>query len=761
MEGRFSGARKQGADILVPLLFFIAAVAIRALPWNHVFAGGNVYLYDPDCYIRVRKVLVYLNVFPHTFVHDYFQGFPAGTGVISPPVMEYLIAGLLFPFRGFAQLTSWLPHFAALVPPVVGGVTVLLLFRLVNSVFGLVPAIAASLVLVVSPPHIDATVLGRFDNEMAEPLLLLLVFSSYAKTYGSVRNRRAWAIAGVLSVVYLSVWRGALFPLAIIGFDLLARVCVVGRSSEDGRAIAGNAALMYLLMAALVSFVCLADIGGAGPLFAYNIISWFHVALFGGAALLFGACGWFVTARSYPAPVRALTGGAVIIALAMIAAAVGNNLLAGVDVLGSGSPWLNSIEQYQRGVGLPALRFYGMPVVLAPFLLLLFRNPVFRDFPWKRFLSIGTLVFFAAAILRQRYGMYCSLYAAILIGAAAYAFREHVRERGKTFAMRQAGIGIAALALLAAPSGAYCRGLFNAGAGFSIRGDIEETLVWIRDHTPPAGDPYRPSSKPAYGVLARWDYSGWIESVALRPSVTTAFGTEAYGMEEAARFFLASDEDEMDAVLRRNGVRYLIVDKMMGDLGMYAGLIGDQRRLLERSWDANRGDYVTLPTAEAFSLVVSRLFFADGAARSAGPVTFRPVEGLQLVYESSSQANVFGFPWEIKKIKVFEYCRGASLVVNGRPGERVAVSQEIETNQGRRFTNVQEKVVGKEGSVLFRVAYAVKNAPGTTGATGPAAVLHRSKRYEVLFTDEDIERGGTVTLRVAPLPASVIPSTGG
>lgn len=210
--------------------------------------------------------------------------------------------------------------------------------------------------------------------------------------------------------------------------------------------------------------------------------------------------------------------------------------------------------------------------------------------------------------------------------------------------------------------------MYDKGVGYDIKGDIEDTMLWIRNNTPSAGDPYRPYIKPDYGIMAHWNYSGWIESIAQRPSVTTSYGMETYGMEEAAQFFLSTDESEMRAVLDKNKVRYMVIDKMMDSIPMYAEIIGRKNIYVTEQWDTKLDTKVYNVTGKIFALIVTRLFAADGSMVSAGNILFKPVEGVRLVYESLSPADIFGLPWEVKRIKVFEYVKGATVKVSGIPG---------------------------------------------------------------------------------------------
>lgn len=662
--------------------------------------------------------------------------------------MEYLVAAVAYPFRTLSILVPILEVFVAVVPVIIGALTVILMYRWACCYFGRAAAAAASLVLALYPPFVDATVLGRFDNEMLEPLLLLAAFRLYIKTYEDEGARLPWFAVGIMSVLYLSVWRGGTFPLAIVGVDMLIRI-VSSRHAEKRAMELGKAGMvMYLVAACIIVFICATNVWGTRPIFSFNIISWFHAALFGAAAAILFLTSVLVTWRTRSKTIFSVSSylALAIITLTLVAILI-RDIWLGFKVVGGGNVWLDSISQYERGTSIRTiLSFNGGLFFAMPFMLIGFRSRVFKHIIWLRFVTLWTLVMIIAALARVRYTEYLGLNAALLSGMAVYYVSENLRDNRQSFKKVVEYTVTVAILALQIPTCHFFQALHASGSSFNIKGDIEDTMLWLRDNTPSAGDPYRPYIKPDYGVLARWDYSGWIEAIAERPTLATSFGTETYGMEEIARFFLSASEKEMENILRKNEIRYLIVDKMMGDLPMYARILGQENTFFSEEWDPERNTTAYLLNKNVFGLIVSRLFFADGSTRKVGDIPFKPVEGVRLVYESFSAADILGFPWEIKKLKVFEYTIGATLKVRGIPGEVAAISQLIETNQGRRFTFHNEKVIGTDGTSSFTLMYKNKIGHGTTGAVSPVTIFYRSKNVTLSILNADIDKGETISL---------------
>lgn len=712
------------------VVVFVIALVMRLLFWEQVFVSGRVHYYDPDCYMRLRKIMVYLTAFPKTAIHDYYQGFPHGTGVISPPTMEYLLAAVFWPFRSMSSLLPFVERLIAFIPPIIGALTAALLCRFTAGIAGVSAGFFAGLMLAILPVHIDVTVLGRFDNEMAEPLLLLIAFWGYTRTYYATERVGPWVFVGAAAFLYLSLWRGGVIFLTIIGVDMLLRLWLE-RDVLQHRTVTGNGAVfMYGTTAGLLALVCSTNLWGSRQLFSYNIISWFHVVLFAGA----GGFIWSISrglGKSRSVCISWITGWIFLMLLAL-----GPEVLSGISVLRGGNPWLDSISQYQRYTD-PAtlLSYFGLiPLLFFPGLYLLIREfgSSLRE---RRFLVIWCLAALIAAVVRWRYAGYFGLNvafaAAISVSLLIHRFR----------ASRSAVTACAFLVLLLfqAPALLALQSLYKTGTLNVFRGTVEDSMMWLREHTPSAGDSYRPDIKPAYGVLARWDFGGWIETVAQRPTLATSYGTETYGMEETARFFLATDETKMAAVLRSNGVRYLMLDSTYGTrLPMYAALIGEKCAMLDQQRNTITGRLSYTPNALFYNLIASRLYYADGSQVDSASYRFAPVEGVRLRYESSSPANVSGLPWYIASLKVFEYLPGATLSVLTAPESVVRLTQLVETNIGRRFEFRNEKKADKEGHVSFTIVYGPKNGE-ETGSVGPVGLEINGRRSTLTVTSADIE----------------------
>lgn len=716
------------------ILLFLFATAVRMINFLDIFPGGGaVYLYEPDCYMRLRKVMVYLAAFPRPLVFDYFQGYPHGTGIISAPLMEYLLAAVLFPFTGHRIDEQQLAALMAFIPPVAGGVTVALLYLLVRQWFGTVSGVVATVFLALLPIHIESTLLGRFDNEMMEPLMFVLVTHLYLRTYQN-ETLRNWLFLGMVQTLFIILWRGALVPLAIIGTDILLRVY---RSEGRGR-FNRDAATCYLLPAALFALVCLTDIWGTRDSFTYNIISWFHVLLFTLAgAVVFAADLLAAERRS----VRLLTGGAMVAACLTLFPF----LKPGLMVAAGGDDWIDSITQY-----LPAYRdgstlyFYGIFPIVAPLVAWIWLKKGEREqFP-RRFLLLSLLFFFLLALLRRRFGHFYGIEAAIAAGIVPLLLREKLGGRMTSSPLITYALSLAALFPLQLTTAAVFPSLSSQTTG-PIKGDLEQAFLWLRNNTPPAGDPFHPDRLPAYSVLTHWDLGGYLETIGQRPSVATSYGMETYGLEEAGRLFLSTDSAGLMQVLDRNRSKYMILYNPLDKLEMYTRLLKVENRYFVDKWDPQRKQHAFVPTSEALNLAVLRLFVADGSMLPLGNLTFQPIEGVRLVYESASPAELGGFPREVRQAKIFERVPGAKVVVSPPGGCTVMAEQTVVTNQGREFIYRNLGCVDGAGGVAVVLPYPPKVGE-STGAVGPAIISCGGRRTTAEISAVAVTSGKTIPL---------------
>ena len=101
---------------LAPTALFVAALAIRALPWRTVFVGDTVLLFDHDAYYHLRRIVWSVVHFPRVLDFDSYLNFPEGARAIWTPCFDWLVALLALPFAEPRQLAS-IERVAVWAPP--------------------------------------------------------------------------------------------------------------------------------------------------------------------------------------------------------------------------------------------------------------------------------------------------------------------------------------------------------------------------------------------------------------------------------------------------------------------------------------------------------------------------------------------------------------------------------------------------------------------------------------------------------------------
>jgi len=164
-----------------------------------------------------------------------------------------------------------------------------------------------------------------------------------------------------------------------------------------------------------------------------------------------------------------------------------------------------------------------------------------------------------------------------------------------------------------------------------MNSDWRESMDWMADNTPETGVSYttiydqRSFEYPAgsYGVMSWWDYGHLITYIAKRIPNANPFQQGVAGPDGAAAYFMSSSEDEANAILDRDGTRYIVTDIEM-DTGKFwamatwdnASLATDpyQMTLYVQSQD-NPNSYspARMNKQEYYMTIISRLHNFDGS----------------------------------------------------------------------------------------------------------------------------------------------------
>jgi len=623
----------------VRLACALALVAIASLAvWlrcyfviDDVFAGGDVRFQDSDAYCHMRAVDRLVANFPHAAEFDPYMCFPGGAEVPVAPLLDYVMAATAIVLGGGHPSQRLIDAVGAWTPVILGALTLIPAYFLAAALFGRITGLLAAALLAIAPGNfLRGSLLGYADHHAAEALLATLVMMILVRAiHPRLTDRRsgragadlcepdlkraalggAWA--GVALGLYLLTWRGGAITVGALVVWLVVQwtLDVLRRRSTGPLAAVGLAifSIPLLMTAALgaekfgMVYYLAALLAGLGM----TVILW-------GIERLGARCRW-------PVNIFPLLVAAAMAVLGVVAELCVPGLVRGAasqfgmftnrgaaDTIREVVPLLRDSDGWTL---IHAWRQFATQFFLSiAALLWLAGRAARRGEPGIVLLTVWSGIMLAATLGQNRYSYYYAVNASILsafLGGAlitrCWAVRrphdrgapEPSRTESATVTPARWALRIFALVAIAggwiAPN--FSPALFTARNATLPHPDWHSALTWLRENTPePFGDasayyglhaapPQAPGAPgyvhppTAYGVMSWWDYGYWIMRVGRR--IPTANPTQ-HAAVASARFFTARSEGDAAAIAREFGVRYVIIDCLMGfaRLGESDSLVG-------------------------------------------------------------------------------------------------------------------------------------------------------------------------------------------
>jgi dolichyl-diphosphooligosaccharide--protein glycosyltransferase len=749
-------------DALPLFCIFLAALAVRWLPYHACFAADRTYFFGTDPYYHLRRVLLTVADFRHMPSIDYYLGYPEGTPNMLAPLMYLFSGALSWIAAGGRQPDQQLVEaVCAAAPTVWGALSCIPVFYLGRQLAGRLAGFVAAACMAIIPASLLQTLVGVFDNNGLEPLIAAVFFlavatllqeQSLAEHKGKLLSGQVIA-AGLAGWIALFTWRGSVMFFIIVGVFALGETlaaCFYRRSPCSGLGLIGSS---YLLIGALTVPFVSAGLWGAQPTMKFNVISWFHVLAIvgGGVLLLLIARIPEQYYRSSRAPKAAILVVAVLfsaaICLLFFQGKKGGGDISLLNYFFADNPWgieeLEGLFMGKNGFSLMApattlsFGFWTFPVVWLVLILKEIRNGFNR--PRIVLFLVWSLVFMVITVGRVRFAPLFSLGVAICLGILAARITELPDRFRSNFPWVTTKIfAIALVGLLLLPSWVLISRLPRHSYKYSITEDLFATLDWMRVNTPATSFFYTPWNRPEYGVLAAWDFGHWINYIARRPAIATPMLTETYGIEPQARFFLSENNEEAEGILRENSIKYVMITNTLRQLANFSRMIGlKPDTFLEETRDRS-GQVVDTVKPKWFDLLSTRLLICDGMpvpGTKGSPPAF-----LQLAYESRGILDVRGFAGNVASIKIFETVKGATLRGKTAPRTVLTCAIPIVTNQGRKFIWQVDSVSGADGSFLLRVPYSSESS-GPVHALSPYVLKTIAGQRLVRVTNEAVKNG--------------------
>jgi asparagine N-glycosylation enzyme membrane subunit Stt3 len=199
---------------------FLLGLLLRLVPARNALIGGDILFYGYDSFYHVRRIFYTMENFPETLWFDSYLNHPWGFELSWPPLFDQVVAAVALILGGGERGVEMA---AALVPPILGSVSILVLYLLGKKLFGARVALLSALLLAIDPKHIARTHFGCPDHDVLESLLILgaILLLAYALTE---RERKVWfgAASGVLIAAVAYTWLGA--PIYMVAILIYATI---------------------------------------------------------------------------------------------------------------------------------------------------------------------------------------------------------------------------------------------------------------------------------------------------------------------------------------------------------------------------------------------------------------------------------------------------------------------------------------------------------------------------------------------------------
>jgi dolichyl-diphosphooligosaccharide--protein glycosyltransferase len=149
------------------------------LSYASVTSNGSITFTGYDDFYHMRRILYTASNFPHSLNFDSYLNYPYGFEVGWPPFFD-LLGALLAKIFGGSQSNLYAAEFAgALLPVLLGILTIIPLYVLTSAVFDRKTGLLAASIFAVLPAHIYISRFGALDHHVAEALLSTAAYAFF------------------------------------------------------------------------------------------------------------------------------------------------------------------------------------------------------------------------------------------------------------------------------------------------------------------------------------------------------------------------------------------------------------------------------------------------------------------------------------------------------------------------------------------------------------------------------------------------------
>jgi dolichyl-diphosphooligosaccharide--protein glycosyltransferase len=567
-------------DLAYLCAIVIVAFAVRVYaPWDTVFAGDRVDFLETDAWYHVRLIENQVRNWPWRVTLDPYAA-PGGQFVPVAPLFDTITATVAIVLRGRDADAADIERIAAFVPPVLGVLSIVFVWALGRDVFDRRAGLLGAALLAVLPGHfLDRTLLGFYDHHALEACLAVTTLYGFAR---ALRTPVEAPIAGIALALYLLAWSSGAFLVAV--FIVWSLLLVPMARNADALALAARTSGV----AALVAFAIVVVFQDP-RMFRYGSQLVALVALAGVAWAIRLSAGRVAIHRPRAGVILAavfVVGGISVAVVWWLSPALIPQLLFDIQRLAPNPRRMAVLEarplflypgnwHWQQPWEFFRTGFFVGAIALVAFVPRLWRERRAMDL----LIWLFTAAMFVATIGQNRFGYYLVPACALVGGWLATRVLDWGEAGRPRFPLQREFAIVVVAAGMFAPN--LAPAVLVAGRSGSFPAYWRDTMVWLRDHTPPpfltaarAGDEYYYARYPRdavpppdYSVMTWWDQGYWITEVARRVPVANPTQERAHN---AASFYAATDEQTAVASLGRERSRYVLIDwelpyRMMAD----------------------------------------------------------------------------------------------------------------------------------------------------------------------------------------------------
>ncbi len=655
------------------LLFIVLfGFLVRLIPFLDRLKESPILFYQPDNCYYVRRVLTILYNFPHIPMADIYLSYPKLSEFPSPPFYSVFLAflsyifGLGNPTEHTVELTT------SLVSAFTGAMVAIPIYLFAKKIFERrFIAIACALVSTMVPTHYWYT--NAFDGDHhAIEVFLTLTAIYFLGDY--IENRLA-KVSKNLFILFTAalflVWQGAILYLGLMVIFVVTYSIV----KRDWQLLSSFGFQILIIALIILSFnLILPPYTEFVSYGRYSFFSAFAVFLVSFAILSF----YFSINKKF---FRAILSFILLFAIFYL---LKEELLKGflfiakkekgfISILEMKSIldlkfWTGSInKEFFRGLG------YFFYLLFPPFLILF----LVKD---RRFSFSYTLFFIVAfALLSYNQRRFGYIYGP-LIALSFFYFWD------KTYSFKKGIIGIIFIIPILAT---FIEGVSLTKRLFDniINTELRNAYIWMRNNTPlPSPSVFDYKTLPKYTVYAPWYQGYYLVHIAQRPvfANNALLVSNQEGFIDSVKISITNDLNVFSSLLDKYNVRYIVIPGVTYEFSSF--------------------EFIRYPYIDPPQRVFGALFLLDGKFGKNYLGNFRliadfinPVDGR-------------------KRVKIFEYVKGAKLKIHVGRDKEVSVNIKIRT-PFQRIIFTQTEKGDNEGYVFFTIPY-------STGVQGMTFTEH-------------------------------------